>query len=267
MLRYQKIMRLSLAIFAMFVVLYGCGRSGAGGSKDVIAKVNNDAIYRSDLKKEIAVRASRDPLFRVTPETKREQLEAIINRKLIVQAAMDKGLARREQFVETIKSFWEQTLIRNFIKHKKEEFQKYLFVAKNDIKTYYNNLSMLVTFKVFKSTSKEKADNAYDKYLRDKDTSEWQTVGPLAYENVLSHVLLEAFEMDQGQVGGFEDIPDYYLIQVVSKEKMNIEPLEEMQPEIEKRILQMKEKVLFDDWLKERRKRSKVDINKEFLAE
>ena len=267
MLRYQKIMRLSLAIFAMLVVLYGCGRSGAGGSKEVIAKVNNDAIYRSDLKKEIAVRAGRDPLFRVTPETKREQLEAIINRKLIVQAAMDKDLARREQFVDTIKSFWEQTLIREFINYKKEEFQKYLFVAKSDITTYYNNLSMLVTFKVFKSTDKEKADKAYDKYLRDKDTSEWQTVGPLSYENVLSQVLLEAFEMDEGQVGGFEELPDYYLVLVVSKEKMNIEPLKEIQPEIEKRILQMKEKVLFDDWLKERRKRSKIDINKEFLAE
>lgn len=254
--------------FAILVSLYGCGRFGAKSQKEeIVAYVNKDTISRSDLKKELALRVKLDPAFKITPDTERDQLDLMINRKLIIQEAMKKGLARRERFVNTIKAFWEQTLIRDFIDFKKAEMEDYLFVSDEDARKYYDNLAQKVTFRVFRTKDRRSAEEAYKKYLKDKDASGWQEIGPVGYGDILSSVLLDAFAMDAAQVKRFEEEPDYYIVEVVNKEKTEgaAAPLADLRPEIEKRIIVMKEKRLFEDWLREKRAKSSIKINRELL--
>jgi hypothetical protein len=108
--------------------------------KKIVAYVNKEPIYESELNREIALKARRDPMFKVTPETLSEELENIVNRKLIIQQAMEKGLAREDRFINTIKSFWEQTLIRDFVGYKRKDFQDYLFATEDEIKNYYDSM-------------------------------------------------------------------------------------------------------------------------------
>ena len=173
---------------------------------------------------------------------------------------MESGLAREERFVSTIRTIWEHTLIRDFIEYKKKQLQDYLFATDEDIKKYYENISYKATFKVFKSRDKAAADAAYEKYLKDKDTSSWQLIGPVGYDDVGPIALLDAFEMGEGEVGRFTDEPNYYIIEVSGKEKLEIAPLDSIRAEIEKRVISVKEKRLFEDWLKEEKKRSKITI-------
>ncbi len=262
---YRKIILFSLLGTIIFYS-YGCGRSDSANKKDIIAYVNNDPIYKSDLMRDIALRAQLDPSFKVTPDIEGDQLDMIIDRKLIVQYAMEKGLAREERFVNTIRTIWEHTLIRDFIEYKKRELSNYLFATNDDIAKYYNNMSQKVTFNILKSKDKRFIEEAYKKYLVDKDISGWQTIGPMRYEEIGSTVLLEAFEMDKGQAKRFEDEPTYYIIEVANKENVVLESMENLSPEIEKRVMAMKEKCLFEDWLKERKKNSRINIiNKDFL--
>lgn len=265
----DKIVKPLLAILIVSVSLsfYGCGKRNTASDKDVIAYVNRDPIYKSDLKRDIALRAKFDPAFKLTPETEDDQLDAMINRKVIVQYAMEKGLAREERFVNAIRTIWEHTLIRDFIDYKKKELADYLFATEDDIKKYYENMSQKVTFKVFKTKDKRKIDEAYKKYLKDKDTSGWQTVGPVAYDDITSMALLDAFEMQKDEVKKFEDEPSYYLVEVAEKERVELTPLETLKPDIEKRAIAMKEKRLFEDWLKERKRKANIKINKEFLTQ
>jgi len=257
--RVLSILRLLVFILAVSLSLSACAKSKAL-DKDIIAYVNKDPIYKSDLKRDIALRAKFDPEFKLTPETESEQLDAMIDRKIIVQYAMEQGLARDERFVSTIRTIWEHTLIRDFIEYKKKQLQDYLFATDDDIKKYYENMSYQVTFKVFKSRNKAAVDAAYAKYLNDKDTSAWQLVGPIGYDDVGPIALLDAFEREEGEAGIFTDEPNYYIIEVLKKEKVELAPLDSIKPEVEKRVISMKEKRLFEDWLKEQKKASKITV-------
>ena len=254
MLRYL----LAFFAFLLVVVLSGCGK--IADKDDVIAYVNKDPIYASDLKKAVAMRARLDPSFKIIPETERDELDIIINRKLIVQEAMEKGLAREDRFVNTIKAFWEQALVRDFVDFKKKEFQDYLFATDEDIKKYYDNLSYKITFRALKTKDTHSAETAYKKYINDKDSSGWETVGPVGYSDIMSGVLLDAFEMGEGEAKIFSDETNSYVIEVAKKEKIAVEPLENIKTEIEKRITLVKERHLFEDWLKTKRKQSKIKI-------
>lgn len=257
--RTIDIMRLPVTILAVSLFLTGCGRD-ASKEKGVIASVNNDVIYKADLERDIALRAKLDPEFNLNKDTESEQLDAMIDRKIIVQYAMEKGLAREERFVNTIRTIWEHTLIRDFIDYKKRELQDYLFATDDDIAKYYDNMSYTVTFRVFKSRSKKAADEAYAKYLADKDTSAWKTVGPMSYEDVGMIALLDAFEMEKGSVVRVTDEPNYYIIEVFEKEKHDLAALADIKKEVEKRVISLKEKRLFEEWLKMRKKNSKIVI-------
>lgn len=248
--------------FLLSVFLLGCGRESPP-KDNVVAYVNKEPVTASELKREIALRAKQDPSFKVTPETEQEQLDVIINRKIIIQAAMQKGLAREERFVNTIKTFWEQTLIRDFIDYKKKAFKDYLFVTDDDVKKYYDNLSKRVTFRILRSKDKAPLDKIYEEFKKNNavDTSAWEQVGPVAYEDIASGALLSAFRMNEGQMSIFEDLSHtYYLIMVASIEKIEIGPLEELRSGIEKRILAMKERQLFEQWLGEKRKKAKIEM-------
>ena len=253
------IWRLPVLILAVSFCLSACAKSPAK-DKDIIAYVNKDPIYRSDLKRDIALRAKFDPEFKLTPETESEQLDAMIDRKIIVQYAMQQGLARDERFVNTMRIIWEHTLIRDFIEYKKKQLADYLFATDDDMKKYYDSMSYKVTFKIFKSRNKPAADAAYIKYMADKDTSSWQTVGPLAYDDVGPVILLDAFDKGEGEAGVFTDESNYYVIEIAKKEKLDLAPLESIKAEIEKRVIAMKEKRMFEDWLKERKKAAKITI-------
>ncbi|MDP2922513.1 MAG: hypothetical protein Q8O30_02170 [Candidatus Omnitrophota bacterium] len=253
-------------LFTIFLLLLSaCAKSDANKEKEIVAYVNKEPIYALELQREIARKVKSDPTFKLTPQAQSDQLENIINRKLIVQAAMRKGLAQEERFVNTIKAFWEQALIRDFIDYKNKQAQDYLFVTEDDINKYYDNLSKKVTFKVLKAKDKRAAEDAYKKYLKDKDTSMWQTIGPLGYEEIESTMLLDAFRIPIDEVKKIDDIDSCYLMTVVAKESVAIEPLEKIKPEIEKRVIISKERRLFEDWLSQERKKAKIEINKDSL--
>jgi hypothetical protein len=244
------------------LILTGCGKTDVSHKKDVIAAVNNEPIYADELRREVALKARQDPTFKVTPETEADQLDTIVNRKLIVQEAMAKGLVREDKFVNTIKAHWEQTLIRDFFDYKRKEFQDYLFATDDDIRRYYENASSRATFKVLRSKDRRDVDEAFARYLtnRDAEIQNLETIGPLDYEDASSNVLQDAFAMSLGEARKSEDPPYYYFIVMAKKDPLDIGPLASIKPEIEKRVIAMKERRLFEEWLKEKRKRSTIAI-------
>ena len=256
---------LPIIFFSVLIILPGCDRFKKTTAKngDVAAYVNKEPIYEHEIKRDIALRAKYDPMFRIMPDTETDQLDVIIDRKLIVQSSIERGLAREERFVNTIKAFWEQVLIRDFIDYKKKDFADYLFATDDDISKYYGNLSKKVTFKVLKAKDRQRIDAAYQRYLADKDTSRWQTIGPISYEEAASNVILDAFEMGKGEAKIFEDGRNFYLIEASEVEPVTVEALASLKQDIEKRVTALKERRLFENWLKDKRKKSVITIKKE----
>lgn len=258
--RYPESFKFLCLIWIFAFILCGCGRRESANKSEVIAYVNKEPIFVSDLRREVILKSRMDPTFKVSPETEAEQIDTIINRKLIIQDALKKGLAGEERFIQMIKVYWEQALIKEFIDYKKRECRDCFFASENEIKKYYGNLSASVTFKVLKSKDKKYIDGQYAKFLsnHDREAVPWETVGPVGYEDIESGVLLDAFNMPPGEVKIFEDQPYYYLVLTEYREVRPTEPLEKLKGDIENRIIQLKEKRVFDDWLKEARQRASI---------
>lgn len=82
----MRIIPLLLAVF----LLVGCGKpaekpASVPSERNVIAKVNGEPIYEKDIKLSIALRMKEDPSFRITPATKQEQIERLIDERLSLQ--------------------------------------------------------------------------------------------------------------------------------------------------------------------------------------
>jgi len=255
---------LCFTVMIISVFLYGCQNSGKIDKKDVAAYVNNEPILNSELKREMALRVRQDPYFKVTPYTEKEQLNLIINRKLITQEAMARGLAKSDKFVNTIKAFWEQTLIRDFLDYKRKEFQDFIFVTEEEVAKYYDNLSSKVTFKVIKSDDKAYIDNLYGRLMNKEDVSDahFETVGPVGYYDIMSPLLSEIFGAPIGEPQKISAPPDYYIVTVEAREKIALEAVENIKDEIEKRIMAAKESRMFENWLKEKKAKSNIKIIK-----
>ena len=111
----------ALFIILSLIFFSGCAKNSVPEKNDIIAYVNKEPVYESDLRKEIFLRGRKEPNFRYNQEAKKQQLNIMINKKIVIQEAMKKGLSRTERFAGTMKAFWEQVLVRDFIEMKKKE--------------------------------------------------------------------------------------------------------------------------------------------------
>lgn len=249
-------------IFLLFLFTAGCGNPGLGSKEKVIAYVNNEPIYECDLKRCLEIQSHINPNFKNSPDAVNDELNAIIDKKLIIQEAVDKGFVNEEKFVNTIKTFWEQTLVRDFIAYKKREVSDSISVTEEEIKKYYDNLKSRIIFKVFKSKEEAQINSVYDKIKSNIEIGlkDFETIGPVGYEDINSQVLFKAFEFPVGEPRIIKEGLDLYIIMVISRDKVVIDPIEQLRPRIEKSIIAIKEQQLLDDWLKVKREKANINI-------
>lgn len=132
-LKFGAALLLAGAVFAA-----GCARKSDGGT--VVASVNGRPIYLREVSRELSNMVRQDPSLAINDETVDSLLDMLIKRQIIIQAAMDKKMAEERKFADTIKAFWEQTLIRDFVERKSEEFDRYVFITDKETEAYYNEL-------------------------------------------------------------------------------------------------------------------------------
>jgi hypothetical protein len=130
--------RAALLLSLLILSLVSC--SGGKTASQEVAKVNGTPIPLKDFQWELALASRRDPSFKVTPQTLKDKLSIMVDRTLMIQEAMKMGLAEDQRFEETIKTFWEQTLIRDLIDAKAKEWDRRIFVTEDEIETAYRKM-------------------------------------------------------------------------------------------------------------------------------
>jgi PBP1b-binding outer membrane lipoprotein LpoB len=102
----------------LFLLFLAAGCCRAPEPKDALARVNNYEITKEEFNDEFkASRVSKSD----SPGAKKEFLENLINRKLILQDAQAKKLDRDANFLKSIQRFWEQSLLKLAIEKKVNE--------------------------------------------------------------------------------------------------------------------------------------------------
>lgn len=125
---------LIILLVTMFIAAY----SYASNQKQILAKVNNYQITNEEFQQELEESFySRD---NTTYESKKEALDAVISRKLILQEAERRGLDKDEKFLKMIEKFWEQSLLKVALEKKSREIVGTVIVKNEDVEARYKKM-------------------------------------------------------------------------------------------------------------------------------
>ncbi len=254
----KKVFLVFPAIFILGLAASFSGCDAKPSAKaDAVAVVNGTAIDKQEFEKELTLRAAQDPSFKMTPETLADQLDMMINRKLLIEEAIHRKLSEDDRFKTSIRIFWEQTLIRLLMDHLSKEFEP-APSSEGEIKDYYSKLAYKVSLEI-----KRNKDHSLIKNLllsaNKGEPVEWdERIGPVTFDELNSSLLEQAFELNQGGYGVYEEAGISYLIHVTAKEAVTPPALESIRDKIQGKIKLRKQADAFENWFKE--KKQKADI-------
>jgi len=255
-----------LILFSALLLLTAC--SSAQQDQDIITRVNDIPIYASELRKEMARYTKQNPGVKVTDGTINERLNTLIEQKLLIQEAVKKGITKEDRFVETIKTFWVQTLIRDLIEIKNKEWAEKLFVTDGEIRKEYERMLYRPKIRVVRAGSKQIADDMAKAMGEGKHPEGEEIMGPLFYDDVKGSSLANAFDMKTGEIKAFpSNGKEWVVIALQERETISQEPLKAMHDQIRDSILIQKRQKALTDWIEGVKKASKIQINSKILQE
>lgn len=253
-----------IILMAASIALVSCG-PGEKDKGEAVATVNGSPVALKEFQKEVSIAAKRDPALKLTEEALEHQLHTVIDRKLMVQEAVKKGLSQDEKFLDTIKEFWEQTLIRELVNSKSKEWSERLFVTDEEVQAHHKRIGTRLSLRLLDVESKEKAEEARAT-LASGSFERAEVVGPLLIEDVrLANPLYAAFDLSEGETAIIKGRDDFLAVRVVKKEQIPAPVLGTIYGEIKESLLEQKKEKALEDWLEELKGTAKIEINKETL--
>ncbi|MFA5157023.1 MAG: SurA N-terminal domain-containing protein [Candidatus Omnitrophota bacterium] len=128
--------RLIAFLLLVVFVICGCAKQ-APKNKEILAKINNYEITKEEFDEEFKLSA----YGRIdTPDSRKEFLNMLINRKVILQDAEAKGIDRDKDFLKMVERFWEQSLLKLTLDRKAKEVAGAVVVTDKEIEAVYNKL-------------------------------------------------------------------------------------------------------------------------------
>ena len=109
-----------------------CPRNPSDAKKgEIVLSINNYNITRGEFEGWF-----KDSAYGMadTPESRKDFLESLIDRKLILQQAQKEGLNKEKSFLKMIEKFWEQSLLKIALDKKTKEIESRISAAGWDAK-------------------------------------------------------------------------------------------------------------------------------------
>jgi peptidyl-prolyl cis-trans isomerase C len=106
----------------------------------ILSRINDYNLTLDEFQSQLAAELELDKDFKLTQEAKREFLEELIRKELLIQEARKLKLDRKEKFVRAMERYWESTLIRDMIDLKSKEIERRTYVSQEEIETRYKHM-------------------------------------------------------------------------------------------------------------------------------
>ena len=249
---------LLLAVLALLAC--SCGKAE---QEKVVATVNGAHITTAELQHAAAGYGKNNQVTRHTVE---DQLHLMIEHKLLIQEAVKMGLNEDKRFTETIKAFWEQTIIRNLMETKTEELSSKIFVTDQEIAKEYEKMKCRPRIRAVRGArTKEAADEIVRQMQSGNRVTGEEIIGPMFYEDVKGSPLVNAFDMKEGQIGAFAGDDEHIVICVTDRESIPLPPLKELGKRIRESILAQKRQKALAEWIAVVKNEAKVQIDEKEL--
>ena len=127
----------SILSVCVFSGLTSCGPANSGDASDSAIQVNDVTISTEEFNDLIKLQAYSDPEMNISRETRREFVDYLIRKELMIQEAIRLKMDRREEFIKTIETYWESTLIRRLLDYKTEQLKQKVLITEDEIQAYY----------------------------------------------------------------------------------------------------------------------------------
>jgi len=114
--------------------------SETAGDGQTLATINDYRLTIGAFERQLASELELEKDYKLTESAKREFLETLISKELLIQEAVRLKLDRKEAFTKAIEKYWESTLIRDLIDQKSREIGKTIVVTQEEIAERYDTL-------------------------------------------------------------------------------------------------------------------------------
>ena len=126
-------------LFLLSLQLLSCSNEEAH-QQEILARVNDYNLTLDEFQTKLAGELELNPDFKLTEEARRDFLDSLIKKELLIQEAKKLDLDRKNKFIRTIERYWESTLIRDLIEIKGKEIVHHVLIPEADIQARVREL-------------------------------------------------------------------------------------------------------------------------------
>ena len=139
---YQKSIEHFKIIFLIIslALMLGC-EGNTPGEGQPLATVNDYVITDQAFRRDLVTSTRFHENLGITLEEKRGFLDERVQKELLIQEAVKRGLDREEPFRRTIESYWEQTLITSLLKEEMARILTDIIVTREEIEKRYKAMA------------------------------------------------------------------------------------------------------------------------------
>jgi len=128
-----------LLLLFLSLHLFCCSQEKTENGK-LLAKINDLKLSLNEFQYQLAAELEMDEDFKLTKEAKREFLEGLIRKELLIQEAQRLKLDKKEKFVKALERYWESTLIRDLMEIKGKEISQTILISQEEIRAHYDTM-------------------------------------------------------------------------------------------------------------------------------
>jgi len=269
------------------VALFGC--KGTSGTKpevkkegQVLADVNGISITTGDYAREVKNLPEYLKAMADTPQGRKEMLDTMVIRELILQQAAKDGVDKGADIEEKLLDLKKRVIVEAFLKKKVESDSQ---VSDDELKKFYEkNIDKFKTGEQIKAShilvksEKEakdilaqiKAGGNFEELAKknstDASAAKGGDLGWFGKGNMVPAFEKAALALKEGEISGVVKSDfGYHIIKLTGKRAAGVRPFEEVKEQIKAAVMPSKQQEIFQKIKDELKKTAKISIKEDVL--
>lgn len=268
--------------------LFGCNKGPAGSASEtkkegqVVAEVNGSTITTGEFNREMKNLPEYLKGMAASPEGRKEMLDTMVIRELILQQAAKDGLDKGPEIEEKLQDLRKRLVVEAYLKKKIESDAN---ISDAELKKFYDqNIDKFKTGEQIRAshilvkTEKEardvqaqlKAGKSFEelakKYSVDSSASKGGDLGWFGKGSMVPVFEKAALALKEGQVSDVVKSDfGFHLIKLTGKRPAGARPFEEVKEQIKAAIMPSKQQEIFQKVRDDLKKSAKINIKEDVL--